>query len=132
MTRRTTAALVMISALALAGSALAEEGDAGKGKKVFNKCKVCHQVGENAKKKVGPVLNGVIGAEAGAREGFKYSAAMKVAGENGMVWDDANIDKYLEKPRKFIPKNKMAFAGLRKEADRKNVIAYLKQFTPSK
>jgi len=131
MTRRSAITLAMISALAFAGPALAEGGDADKGKKVFNKCKACHAVGEGAKKKIGPALNNVIGAKAGAGEGFKYSAAMKEAGEKGMVWDDANLDKYLEKPRDFIPKNKMTFPGLRKEDDRKNVIAYLKQFSDS-
>jgi len=131
MTRRSAITLAMISALAFAGPALAEGGDADKGKKVFNKCKACHAVGEGAKNKVGPALNNIIGAKAGAVEGFKYSAAMKEAGEKGMVWDDANLDKYLEKPREFIPKNKMSFPGLRKEDDRKNVIAYLKQFSDS-
>ncbi|MGB0921733.1 MAG: c-type cytochrome [Alphaproteobacteria bacterium] len=99
-----------------------------KGEKVFKKCKACHQVGEKAKNTVGPVLNGVAGRKAGAVEGYKYSKAMIAAGEGGLVWDDANLDGYLAQPKKFIPKNKMSFVGLKKEKDRAAVIAYLKQF----
>ena len=105
------------------------EGDAEKGKKVFNKCKVCHMVGENAKKRVGPPLNDIIGAKAGAQEGYKYSKAMEKAGEDGLVWDDEKLDTYLKKPRDVVPKTKMAFPGLKKDDDRANVIAYLKTFS---
>lgn len=112
------------------GSALAE-GDAKKGKSVYKRCAVCHVV-DKEKNKVGPHLVGIIGRKAGAVEKFKYSKAMRKKGEEGMVWDVANIDAYLEKPRKFIPKNKMAFVGLKKKADRDNVIAYLKEATKKK
>ena len=115
--------------LASAGAALAE-GDAEKGKKVFKKCKACHQVGEKAKNKVGPILNDIIGREIATVEGFKYSKAFKAKKEEGgFVWDEANLHGYLTKPKKFIPKNKMAFAGLKKEKDRNNVIEYLKTFS---
>lgn len=105
------------------------EGDADKGKKVFNKCKACHMVGENAKKRVGPPLNNIIGAKAGVQEGFKYSKAMVEAGEGGMVWDEETLSAYLLKPKDVVPKGKMAFPGLRKDSDRENVIVYLKQFS---
>ena len=104
------------------------EGDAAKGKKVYNKCKACHAVGENAKKKIGPPLNGIVGATMGSIEGFKYSKAMLAKKEEGAVWSEEALHGYLEKPKKYIPGNKMSFAGLRKEADRDNVIAYLKTF----
>lgn len=106
------------------------EGDAAKGEKVFKKCKACHVV-DSDKKKIGPSLMGVVGAKAGAKEGFKYSKAMIAAAEGGLVWDDANLDKYLASPKKFLPKNKMAFAGLKKDSQRANVIAYLKKFSPA-
>ncbi len=122
-------ALTAFAAFWFANAVQAQDGDPAAGEKVFKKCKACHQVGEGAKKKVGPILNNVIGAKAGAREGFKYSAAMVEAGENGMVWTDENLQGYLEKPRTFIPKNKMAFAGLKKPEDRVNVLVYLKQFS---
>lgn len=115
--------------LAATGSALAE-GDAKKGEKVYKKCKACHQVGEKAKNKVGPILNDIAGREIATVEGFKYSKAfIAKKEEGGFVWDDANLDGYLTKPKTFIPKNKMAFAGLKKEKDRLNVIAYLKTFS---
>ena len=122
-------ALTAFAAFSFANAAQAQDGDLAAGEKVFKKCKACHQVGEGAKKKVGPVLNNVIGAKAGAGEGFKYSAAMVEAGANGMIWTEENLQGYLEKPRTFIPKNKMAFAGLKKPEDRVNVIVYLKQFS---
>ncbi|PLW75162.1 c-type cytochrome [Cohaesibacter celericrescens] len=116
--------------LASAGAALAE-GDAEKGEKVFKKCKACHQVGDKAKNKVGPELNEIVGRKIASVEGFKYSKAFiaKAEEEPDFVWDEANIDTYLTKPKDFIKKNKMAFAGLKKEKDRENVIAYLKTFS---
>ncbi|MEO9526911.1 c-type cytochrome [Roseibium sp.] len=108
---------------------LAVAGDAAKGKKVFKKCAACHAVGDNAKNKVGPQLNDVFGRTAGALEGYKYSKAMIKAGEEGLVWDEATMTTYLEKPKAMIKGTKMAFAGLRKEADLDNIIAYLATFS---
>ena len=122
-------ALTAFAAFSFANAVHAQEGDPAAGEQVFKKCKACHQVGEGAKKRVGPILNGVIGAPVGAQEDFKYSAAMLEAGKNGTVWTAENLDAYLEKPRAFIPKGKMAFAGLKKPEDRANVIVYLKQFS---
>jgi cytochrome c len=85
-------------------------------------------VGEDAKNRVGPVLNGVVGAEIASVEGFNYSDAFLARKDEGLVWDEANLHAYLEKPRDFIKKNKMSFAGLRKEEERANVIAYLATF----
>jgi cytochrome c len=116
-------------ALLIPMASASAEGDAAKGEKVFRKCKACHAVGEGAKNKVGPHLNDIIGRAAGTAEGFKYSKAMKAAGEGGIVWDDESLAAYLEKPRDYIKGNRMSFAGLRKEADRANVIAYLKTFS---
>ena len=113
--------------LALSTPAFAE-GDAEKGEKVFKKCKACHEVGEDAKNKVGPTLNGIIGAPAGANADFKYSdALMEKAGE-GLVWDEANLTAFLTKPKDFLPKTKMSFAGLRKEQDFMDVFAYRASF----
>ena len=103
------------------------EGDAAAGKKVFNKCMACHDA-VNDKDKVGPSLHGVVGRTAGSLASFqaKYSDAMKAAGAGGLVWDEANIAEYLKAPKTKVPGNKMAFPGLKEDADIANVIAYLK------
>lgn len=111
----------------LAAPVLAE-GDAAKGEKVFKKCKACHAVGEGAKNKVGPHLNGIIGNAAALNPDFKYSKVMIGAGEEGLVWDTENLTGYLTSPKKFMKGNKMSFAGLKKEADIENVLAYLATF----
>lgn len=98
------------------------EGDAKKGEKLFNRCKSCHAL-TAGKKKLGPSLFAVVGRQAGSESYYKYSAAMKAA---GIEWSEENLDKYLKAPKKFIPKNKMPFAGLKKAEDRSDIIAFLK------
>ncbi|WP_068113280.1 c-type cytochrome [Tropicimonas marinistellae] len=95
------------------------------GEKVFKKCKACHQVGDGAKNKVGPILNGIVGRSVGTGEGFKYSKVMIEAGEGGMVWDAATLNEYLANPKSFLKGNKMSFAGLKKAEDLDAVVAYL-------
>jgi len=118
-------------ALVATSSAFAE-GDIKKGKKVFRKCKSCHMVGEKAKRKVGPVLNNILGATAGTNEEFegKYSKSMIKAGEEGLVWNEATLTEYLTKPKAMIKKTKMAFKGLKKPKDIENIIAYLAEYSP--
>jgi cytochrome c len=101
--------------------------DAAAGEKVFAKCKACH-VADEDKNKIGPSLLGVIGKAAGVHEGFKYSPAMVEAGKGGLVWDDATLTEYLKSPKTVVKGTKMAFPGLKDDADIANVIAYLKQF----
>ncbi|MGJ8533817.1 MAG: c-type cytochrome [Alphaproteobacteria bacterium] len=103
------------------------EGDVAAGEKVFKKCKACHAVGPKAKNRVGPLLNGIVGREAATVEGYKYSKAMKAA---ELTWDVETLTTYLANPRKSVKGTKMAFAGLKKDADLANVIAYLAQFDP--
>ena len=98
------------------------------GATVFKKCAACHKVGEGAKNGTGPMLNGIVGRAAGTVEGYRYSKPMQDAGAGGMVWDAANLRSYLADPKGFIPKNKMSFAGLKKDEDLDAVIAYLATF----
>lgn len=101
-------------------------GDAVAGKKVFNKCMACHDA-TAGKDKVGPSLLGIMGRTAGTLESFanKYSANIKELGAGGLVWDEANLTAYLHNPKAVVPKGKMAFPGLKDDADVANVIAYL-------
>ncbi len=132
-----TMVLAACAALALSTPALAEEGDVTAGEKVFKKCTACHTIGDEAKNKVGPVLNAVFGRTAGTFDGFKYGKSIVAAGESGLVWDEEQIFAYLENPKKYLreylgdkkAKTKMTFR-LKKEEDRKNVIAYLMTFSP--
>ena len=114
----------LISVALLASPAVAE-GDAKKGKKVFNKCKSCH-FADKEKNKVGPHLVGLFGRAAGSMEGYKYSKAMM---DSGIVWSAETLAPYLAKPKKAVPGTKMAFAGLKKEKQIANVIAYLEEAT---
>ena len=95
------------------------------GEKVFKKCKSCHQVGESAKNRTGPILNGIVGKAAGTVEGFKYSKALKAKAEEGLVWTDEALAEFLKKPRAFMKGTKMSFAGLKKEKDLDAITAYL-------
>jgi cytochrome c2 len=108
-------------------SAAAQEGNPDEGAEVFKKCRACHDVGPDAKNKVGPLLNDIVGRKAGTVEGFPYSEANKTAGGKGLVWTEEVLLKYLENPLVFMPGTKMAFAGLKDEQDRKDLIAYLKK-----
>jgi cytochrome c len=118
-------AIVGAALVASAGAAAAQ--DAAAGEKVFAKCKVCHQVGENAKSAIGPALNGVVGRKAGTYPGYNYSEANKTS---GITWDEATLKEYLKDPKAKIPGTKMVFPGLKSDEDIANVIAYLKQFGP--
>ncbi len=99
---------------------------AAAGAKVFRKCKACHQVGDGAKNRTGPVLTDVVGRIAGTYDGFKYSKPMLAAGEDGLVWTPENLDTFLTKPKDFIKGTKMSFSGLRKADDRAALIEYLR------
>jgi cytochrome c len=126
--RYLTLAILSASAAVWSHGALAD-GDAAKGQKIFQRCAVCHGIGD-ATKPVGPNLNNVIGRTAGTLEGYeRYSADMKAAGAGGLVWTEEKIAEYIEAPRKMVPRGTMAFPGLRAEQDRADVVAYIAQFS---
>ena len=120
-TKTCIGAIAIGASLIVGGSAFA--GDIKAGEKVFKKCKACHYA-DREKHKTGPHLVNIMGREAGSLEDYKkYSKAMKAS---GIVWDDTTLADYLRAPKKYVKGTKMAFVGLKKDADIENVIAYLK------
>ena len=108
--------------VAAAGTGAAETAAADARPAAFAQCATCHQV-EPGKHGVGPSLVGVFGAKAGHAEGFNYSPAMK---DSGLTWDEATLDAYLAAPMQTVPGTRMTFAGLKNDAQRKQVIEYLR------
>jgi len=92
------------------------------GRRVFAQCRSCHTLDEGAGHRVGPNLHGVFGREAGTAAGFNYSPALRDA---DFVWNAQQLDHWLQNPQTFLPGNRMAFAGVRDAAQRRDVIAYL-------
>lgn len=107
--------------MAIASPALAQAGDATKGKAVFARCMACHSVDAGANR-LGPSLSGIIGRTSGTAPGFAFSPAMKNA---KIRWDAKSLDAFLTKPSAKVPGSKMIFVGLPNPADRANLIAYL-------
>ena len=141
MSQKNKLAKVLIAGGALAFSMSVayafDNGDAEKGEKVFKKCQSCHEIGENAENKSGPVLTGVIGRVAGTYEDYNYGKDLVAAGEAGLIWTDEELFEYLKDPKKYLrakldnpkAKSKMPLK-LKKEKDRINVIAFLKAHSP--
>ncbi len=127
-------ALSVLGMLSVAAPASAEDhaaavaalsGDAAKGKKTFKrKCGSCH-FAEKDKKKTGPTLLQIFGRTAASVEGFKYSKAMTAKAEEGLVWNTETMTAYLTKPKDFVPKTRMSFAGFKDAQDIADVLAHL-------
>ncbi len=98
------------------------------GEAAWRQCRTCHNVGDGARHGVGPHLNEVYGAPVGAKDGFRYSPVLTEAGEEGMVWDNATLDAFLENPREHLPRNRMSFNGVRDAEERQALIAYIASF----
>jgi len=118
-----------IAVLALAAStAAAPAQDVAAGETSFkNKCQICHDVGEDARIKLGPPLNGLDGRKAGTVEGFSYNEGLK---NSGITWSEEIFKEYVKDPRAKIPDTKMFFVGIKDETEIGSLWAYLKQFGP--
>jgi cytochrome c len=114
-----------IAVFLLASGPAQADGDVAKGEQVYKKCMACHTVSDKTNK-VGHHLVGIVGRPVAAVEGYKYSDDMKAYAATGAVWDEVTLQAYLEKPKAVVAKTKMAFAGLNKEDERADLIAFLK------
>jgi len=122
---KTTLAMAALAVVAMAQAAHAQ--DVAAGEQSFKKCFPCHSIGEGAKNKVGPELNGLDGRHSGSAPAFNYSDANK---NSGIVWGEATFKEYIKDPRAKIPGTKMIFPGIKNETEIGNLWAYLKQFGP--
>ncbi|MEA2881436.1 MAG: cytochrome c [Bradyrhizobium sp.] len=123
MKRLTLSTLIVIASAAASAAALAQ--DVAAGKTSFNKCLACHAIGEGAKNKVGPELNGLNGRKSGTAEGYSYSEANK---NSGITWDEATFKDYIKDPKAKIPGTKMVFAGIKNEQEAGDLWAFLAQY----
>ncbi|MEL6597959.1 MAG: c-type cytochrome [Pseudomonadota bacterium] len=121
-----------VAASMLAMGAVAEGvGDPERGQQIFKKCASCHMVGPEARNRVGPQLNNIMSAPAGAVADFRYSDALRAAADDGLHWTPETLNAFLESPKGVIPRTRMSFRGLRSEDDRIDVIAYIATFSDS-
>lgn len=120
--------VLVISALSLAASsAVAVAGDVAAGQTSFKKCAPCHDIGETAKNKVGPLLNGLENRKSGTIEGYNYTAANK---DSGIVWTEATFKEYIKDPKAKIPGTKMVFPGIKNEKEADDLWSFLQQYGP--
>ena len=123
MNKLTFSTLVVFASMATASTALAQ--DAAAGKTSFNKCMACHSIGEGAKNKVGPELNGLDGRKSGTAEGYSYSDANK---NSGITWNKDQFLDYIKDPKAKVPGTKMVFAGIKNDTEAQNLWAYISSF----
>jgi cytochrome c len=119
---------ILAAAVAMAAMAQAAQAqDMAAGEQSFKKCLACHAVGEGAKNKVGPQLNGLDGRKSGTAPDYSYSDANK---SSGITWNEASFKEYIKDPRAKIPNTKMIFPGIKNEKEAGDLWAYLAQFGP--
>lgn len=116
---------VIAAALVVASGSAALAADVEAGEMSFNKCRPCHDVGPDAKIKLGPPLNGLDGRPAGSVAGFNYSDANK---GSGIVWGHDKFITYITNPQAMVPGTRMAFAGIKDTGEIENLWAYVNQF----
>ena len=112
-------------AAAMTMTSVAKAQDLAAGEQSFRKCGPCHSVGEDARNKVGPQLNGIDGRKSGTAPDYSYSDANKKA---EITWGEDSFKEYIQNPMAKVPGTKMAFAGVKNEKEIADLWAYLKQF----
>jgi cytochrome c len=123
MKKLTLSVLAVIASSAATTGALAQ--DVAAGKTSFNKCMICHSIGEGAKNKIGPELNGLDGRKAGTVPDFNYSDANK---NSGITWNEAEFKEYIRDPKAKIPGTKMIFAGIKNDKEVNDLWAFISQY----
>ncbi len=127
----TFARLSMTAAALLLGTMAAAEdlGDPKRGSRLYQECRSCHDVGRNAKNKVGPHLNELFGRPAASVKGFKYSRSLKRQAAGGLEWHVDTLHTFLENPRQMASGTRMSYRGMKAQQDRADLLAYLRQFS---
>ena len=123
MKKLTLSLLVAVTSIAAAQSARAQDVAAGEAS--FKKCLACHSIGEGAKNKVGPELNGLDGRKSGTAADYSYSDANK---NSGITWNEAEFKEYIKDPKAKVPGTKMAFAGIKNEKEVDDLWAFISQY----
>jgi len=123
--RLRTVAIAILMLLALAPAGRATAADPRRGEEVFRKCVTCHTLEPGGRNRVGPRLAGLFGRTAGSVSDYRYTDALK---QSGIVWNDTTLDAYLKDSEAFVPGTKM-YGGLTLDADRADLIAYLRKAT---
>ena len=123
MKKTISSALAVIAWFAAGPNAMAQ--DVAAGKTSFNKCIACHSIGEGAKNKVGPELNGLDGRKSGTAEGYSYSDGNK---NSGITWNESEFKEYIKDPKAKIPGTKMIFPGIKNEKEINDLWAFLAQY----
>ncbi|MBR0651963.1 cytochrome c family protein [Roseomonas terrae] len=118
--------IVMAMTLAaMPGMAVAQQGDAAAGQRVYNQCRACHTVDQGGRNGVGPNLFGIVGRRAGSVEGFRYSANLRELGAEDLTWTEDRLRAYVANPKAVVPRGSMSYAGLRNETMINDLMAYL-------
>jgi len=116
---------VLVAVTSIAAGQCARAQDVAAGETSFHKCMACHSIGDGAKNKVGPELNGLDGRKSGTAEGYSYSDANK---NSGITWGKDVFLEYITDPKAKIPGTKMIFPGIKNEKERNDLWAYVSQF----
>jgi cytochrome c len=122
---KTSILTALVLTMSFAANSVVLAQDVAAGKSSFNKCMACHAIGEGAKNKVGPELNGLDGRKAGTAPDYNYSEANK---NSGITWSETVFKEYIKDPKAKIPGTKMVFAGIKNEKEINDLWAFLSQY----